>query len=241
MSYEPGNAPEPQDPGSTESNSPNDDLGSVIQAAANQSSQPTGEVEKLQKMVEDLRSTIGRQGSELGELRKVAATAAPPDTSDDDELSELVYSDPAQFAKRVASRIEAEVQQRLAPVVAPIEQANVLHTVQDGNPLAERLLNDPATNDYLTELSQDPNSMATFSDVKRLRLEAALFRRMGKLYGPQQMTRENPPVPPRPEKAGAADPGGTAASRVGVPDPKAPETLEDSVKAFTEGMQRAGH
>ncbi len=234
-----------QEPTTIGESTPSIDLGSEIRNAAD-APEPTdaNEVARLTKMVEHFQGTQGRMSGELGELRaeKAARVDAAETSADDDKLAEMVYSDPKGFAAALAAKVEAQVQARLAPVVQPVEHMNVVNTVQDGNELARRLIADPGTNDYLQNLSNDPDALATFEDPKRNRYEAALFRRISALHGQQEVDRANPPTPPRPEAAGAASPGNQSPGG-GTPPAASKEagSLEEGVKAFTEGMQSAGH
>ena len=244
MSNEAAPAEGSQEPTSTDASTTETDLGSVIRNSVD-NAKPTdmADVERLTKMVEDLKATQGRMSAEVGESRRRDAEAAEAatTTADKEELAELVYSDPKAFAAAIAKQVEEQVQARIAPVVQPVEQMNVVNTVRDGNALANQLLDDPGTNQYLKDLSNDPNALATFEDVKRLRLEAALFRRVSALHGKQEGDRANPPTPPRPEAAGAADPGNQTPGASGTPNSEAPKDFEEGVKAFTEGMRGLGH
>ncbi len=244
MSNEAAPAEGSQEPSSTDASTPETDLGSVIRNSVD-NVKPTeaADVAALTKMVEDLKVTQGRMSAEVGESRRREAEAvtAATTTADTEELAELVYSDPKAFAAAIAKQATDQVRAELAPVVQPVEQMNVVNIVRDGNALAGRLLDDPGTNEYLKALSNDPNALATFEDPKRLRLESALFRRISALHDLQEVDRANPPTPPRPEAAGAADPGNQTPGASGTPNAEAPKSFEDGVKSFTEGMQELGH
>jgi hypothetical protein len=241
MSNEAETAPVDQEAGTTDTSTSSEDLGDLIRNSVdNPTVDSSNEVEKLNKMINDLKVTQGRMSGELGALRKEKAEMETEESEPVEDLAEIVYSDPEAFAKKIAKRITAQVEKKIAPVVQPVQNLQTANVVQEGSPLATKLLKDPRTSEYLTNIANDPEALESFEDPKRVRLEAALFRRMNQLYGPQEKDRKNPPPPPRPENAGAPDPE-TATTGGKETAPPTPTSLDESIKAFTQGMQELGY
>lgn len=205
-------------------------------------------VKKLEKSLDDLKSTLGRNSKELGELRKLQEQSKKPEEKK--KVSNLMYTDPDEYErlqeerlKSLREEVKAEVLSTLEPELNPVRHATALSAVKTGNPLADKLLNDQDTIAYLNEQANSEEALESYADPRRTATEAALFRRVSQVWASEQEKLKSAPPPARPEEAGIAAP---TSSDNATPDVKSEAekakgmSIDEANKAFVGALKGRG-
>jgi hypothetical protein len=228
------------DGGSTNtSTSTQDDLGAGLAAAMGGGDDTAGissRLEKMERMIEDRNRTISRQGEELGSLRKMTEQKQPEkvDTSVD-----RLFTDPQGFLREYRQQILDDVRAEVGQKMEPVDRMNAAAALQQNNPLAAAMLNNPAIAGELRSLIQDPETLASISNGPSASLSAALFHLAGSKWGKQTAARRTAPPPARPEAAGAASPPANPAAK--APTTKAaplPKSMDEAVRMYSEAVAK---
>lgn len=196
-------------------------------------------VEKLTKMVEDSRKTIGRQGRELGELRKLRETmeASQQDNASvaTEDYAEL-FTDPKGFLDKLETRMEKKILSRVDPELRSVRETRAVNSLAGNNALVQEILSNPKMVNRLKEISEDPDALAMLESAEQNKISAAVLMVAGELFGKQKSDVKNAPKPKRPENAGMASPKGDDLAPAGKTKepPKAKNMDEAIVNMFGE-------
>ena len=120
--------------GSTEKVSTSDPLGIAKAIDAKPEPSPPAEnneyVKKLEKSLQDMKSTLGRNSDELGNLRKLAEQSSQTVEPEEKKISSLIYTDPEQYERlrleemeKQRADLKAEIMAEIEPELVPLRHA----------------------------------------------------------------------------------------------------------------------
>jgi hypothetical protein len=200
----------------TSTSTPEPSLGErLVQALENQPDPaPKGEPDPdhWAKVNADHSREIGEARTRIADLERNAKETAAPQ-AEQTEGTERLFKEPDRYMedwkRQVVEEVEKRAEEKYGADLAKVRGTNVATQIAGENPISAKLLQDPKTQTYLTELSKDPTARKTYENVDRNQLLAVLYDRMIGLMSNQETARTTAPPPARPENGGITDPAST--------------------------------
>jgi len=188
------------------------------------------------KVNADHSREIGESRKQILELEKKVESLKSAPVQPTEDATELMFKDPTGFRRdfkaEIKAEIEAESEAKYGSTMRDARNMTVATKVANSDPILNKLLQDPETQRWLTDLSQDKQAISRFQDPEENQLRAAMLERMLGIMTTQGTIKENAPAPPRPENAGLPTPSSGPASTPST-DSITPE------KAREMGMEKA--
>lgn len=181
----------------------------------------------FQKVNTDHSREIGESRTKITEMQaEIDALKSSPQTAQE-EGTERLFKDPEGFLRdrdtKIVEQVKKDFEEKYGQTLTDARNQTVATQVANESPISSKLLYHPETQAWLSELSQDPQATARYSNTEKNQLKAVMYDRMTGLMSAQETAHANAPPVERPENSGLPTPASTPASAPptsGLPSPE---------------------